>query len=1050
MAPKIDTITASAGAGKTTRVVKEIATEVETRPPEEIVATTFTVKAADELIERARASLFTGNQADKAVRLLGARFGTVNSVCGQIVSEHAFELGRSPRSEVISEDSVNRILRIAASDVFTKHAQALNGISDHFGYFEPSFFEAPDWRTTIQDLIDLARANGISADQLTQSADKSVESFVALLSATPPGATAESLDADLQQAVTAALAKPLAAPGAEAKKAIEALKNASGKFQRKEHLSWPEWAKLTKLKYAKKDGADFANAIEDVKTAASKHICHPRLRSECAIFIRTLFQCAAESMAAYADYKAARGLIDFTDQEMLALSVIADKDMRGRLSERISRVFVDEFQDSSPLQIAIFTSLAEIVESSTWVGDPKQAIYGFRNADTALTQAAFLGAGKGTKPGDPLRKSYRSRPAIVDFVNAAFEPSLAAMGLPAADHRFSGTERTDKGFGKSSLGVWRLPGPAEEQFVSLAAGVKTALDNAADWIVDGRHDGGMRPLALRDIAVLCRSKADVGAVAAAIAKIGLPVAVERDELARTSHVELVLAALRWVADQTDRLALAELARFFADDPTSDAWLQAVGAENMDEALKAANPISGDLEKLREQLLELTPAEMVDAVMMLPALLSRIERWGHHAIRLDDLEALRGFARTYESECTGSGEPATLSGLLLSFGESETKRPKSLAPDAIKVMTYHAAKGLEWPLVILTGLAKEPKARLYEPVAEVEGDLDWMNPLSGRWIRYWPWPYGSQSKDVGLDISAANSDLGKLALKRAREEETRLLYVGLTRARDYAILAPAIKRGTAWLNVLDTGAAEIGYVKLPVGNGEPISAGAIKLTADVINLNAPAEDGTTVEALPTYIRLERPPVERQPLFKRPSKAVTEAKFKVVNRIELGKRIAIVGDVNMETVGHAVHAVLAADRTGVDRAKRLAMAKGILERWGIKQVDADHILAASDALHEHIGKTWSQAKTMIELPVAARIGDQMVNGRIDLLVEHAGGYAIIDHKSFPGARDQLDEKAISYGPQLSHYSEAIELATGRKITNLLVHLPIVGKLYEVARA
>jgi len=1046
MAPKIDTITASAGAGKTTRVVDRIAEEVEARPPEQIVATTFTVKAADELIERARGKLFSTNKADKAVRLLGARFGTVNSVCGQIVAEHAFELGRSPRFEVLSEESVDRVLRIAASEAFSKHAPTLNRVAETYGYFEPQR-KPPDWRKTIKNLIDLARANGIGADQLSQSADKSVESFVALLTPTPAGTTADGLDRDLEDAIQVALTKPLAAPSVKAKKAIDDLQKAAGKLKRQENLNWSEWAKLSKLDYAVKDDAAFKTAVDTVKLAASKHILHPRLREDAETFIRTMFQCAADSMEAYSSYKATRGLIDFTDQEMLALSVISNEAMRGRLAERISRIFVDEFQDSSPLQIAIFTKMAEIVESSTWVGDPKQAIYGFRNADTELTQAAFLGAGKGTKAGDPLRKSYRSRPAIVELVNAAFEPSLMAMGLPPAEHKFSGTERADAGFAKSALGVWRLPGFAKEQFAALAAGVRAALDNPDDWIVEGKNDGDMRPLALRDIAILCRSRGDVNAIAAAISKAGLPVAVERDDLGTTAHVELVLAALRWVADQSDRLALAELARFFADGPTSDTWLQAVGAEKMDEALRAANPISEDLEKLREQLLELTPAEMVDAVMTLPPLLSHVERWGNHAIRLDDLEALRGFARTYESECSGSGYPATLSGLLLAFGQAETKRPKSLAPDAIKVMTYHGAKGLEWPLVILTELDNKPKPRLFEPVAEVEGDLDWLNPLVGRWIRYWPWPYGLQLTDCGLDVTALNSKLGQLAVRRAREEETRLLYVGLTRARDYAILAPSIKRKTGWLDVLDEGADQKGHMSLPEAGGDPISAGNSKFPAEVLTLVAPEEGAAGIEAPPTYIRLERVPVERQPLFKRPSKATTETKFKVAKVVDLGPRIPIVGKPDMEMVGHAVHAVIAADRPGTDKAKRLAMAKGILERWGVNLVDAEHILTASEALSSYIDKTWDGSKTLKELPVAARIGDQLVNGRIDMLVEHRDGYAIIDHKSFPGARDKQAERAISYGSQLSHYGEAIQQATGKNITSLLVHFPIVGELYEV---
>src|SRR5690606_26491875 len=127
---------------------------------------------------------------------------------------------------------------------------------------------------------------------------------------------------------------------------------------------------------------------------------------------------------------------------------------------------------------------------------------------------------------------------------------------------------------------------------------------------------------------------------------------------------------------------------------------------------------------------------------------------------------------------------------------------SLREDAVKVMTYHGAKGLEWPCVILTGLAREPRPRLFEPVAEADGQVDWQDPLAGRWIRFWPWPYGGQSKDVHLDASALASQIGRQATVRARDEEARLLYVGVTRARDHVVLAPPAKGSLDWISVLD--------------------------------------------------------------------------------------------------------------------------------------------------------------------------------------------------------------------------------------------------------
>src|SRR3546814_13452072 len=114
MSAKLQAITAAAGAGKTTRIVRDIAAEVAGRPPETFLATTFTIKAADELIERARAELFLRGEAEAATRLLSARFGTVNAVCGQIVAEFALDLGRSPATAVLGEANEALAFSVAA------------------------------------------------------------------------------------------------------------------------------------------------------------------------------------------------------------------------------------------------------------------------------------------------------------------------------------------------------------------------------------------------------------------------------------------------------------------------------------------------------------------------------------------------------------------------------------------------------------------------------------------------------------------------------------------------------------------------------------------------------------------------------------------------------------------------------------------------------------------------------------------------------------------------------------------------------------------------
>lgn len=1048
MAGRIHAVTASAGAGKTTRIVADIVDEVGMRPPEAIVATTFTIKAAAELVQRTRAKLFATGNAEAAARLLGARFGTVNAVCGQIVSEFAIDLGRSPATEVLSPDSEPHLFASAANAPISRHAPDLNALAERFGHNEPIRFGArpPDWRKTLREIITFARANGLDAAGLRLSGDRSLETFVPLLDAA--ASDGETLDQALAHAVSEALAIAPGVVSTAGRESLAVLRTAHSRLQRQERPNWPDWVRLSNAKCAPtKDGREYDDRLSAVRGAAGRHTDHPALRADCEQFIRCIFDCAAEALDAYQLFKAQRGLLDFTDQETLALEILSDPEASRRLGERIDRVFVDEFQDSSPLQMAVFSRLAETVEASTWVGDPKQAIFGFRGADSDLTQAAFDGVQSPDVTADVLAQSFRSREGITAFSNAMFSAAFARMGLRPDQHDFSGTARTETGFDHSPLGYWPLTGTVAEQTEALAEGVVRLLEDAEEWLVaDGSND--LRPLAAGDIAILCRTNDDITRFATAIARRGIAVAVERNGLARTPHVEVVLAAYRWLIDRSDRLALAELARFFADSPTSDAWLAAASDAEADAALQRLVPIADDLSALREAVLQLTPSELIDAVLALPPLMARIQRWGDHAIRLDDLEALRGCAKTYEADCASQGVPATPAGLLVALADADPKRPRSLGRNAVQVMTYHTAKGLEWPLVILTGLGKEPKARLFEPSAELDGRIDWKQPLANRWVRFWPWPYGAQGKAGRLEVNAANSGIGKAAQARIVKEETRLLYVGVTRARDHLVLGHAVKAGAAWLSVLDNPEAP-GHVTLPAVDDNLIGVGDQTFPCRVLT---PGTDGDSVTRprRATFVSqglgATRPV---RPLHLTPS-ASAGGTWAVVERTVLGDRLALRGRPDMQRVGHALHGFLAADRLHRTEDDRRTMAANLLRRWEVHELDPDQVVEASDRLHRHIAGRWPNSSVLREAAILARLGDQLLNGRIDMLVHGPMGYVVIDHKSFPGAADLWEARAAGYGAQLESYADAIRQTSQERCDSLHIHMPLVGVMLRLEPA
>ncbi|MBV5345531.1 MAG: hypothetical protein JZU63_08400, partial [Rhodoferax sp.] len=103
-------------------------------------------------------------------------------------------------------------------------------------------------------------------------------------------------------------------------------------------------------------------------------------------------------------------------------------------------------------------------------------------------------------------------------------------------------------------------------------------------------------------------------------------------------------------------------------------------------------------------------------------------------------------------CRGTRQAATISGLLLWLGEQSKESADALAMpavDAVRVLTHHAAKGVEWPVVIVTDLEKEVRSRLWGISTQSTQAVNAISPLQNRFVRYWPWPFGKQSSDIAV-------------------------------------------------------------------------------------------------------------------------------------------------------------------------------------------------------------------------------------------------------------------------------------------------------------
>lgn len=1077
MTGKLKIVSAGAGAGKTTRLSAEIIETIKNGvPPENIVATTFTTKAADELVERIRLKLLEAGEPQLAARVLDGYVGTMNSVFGRLLREFALEMGLSPVQKVLDETDATDMFNTIAAEVIARFYGEYRQVLARLGLDTRD----NDWRNHVLRVLELARENGMSPEDVKQCADYSWQLMKSWL---PEAETAPaSLDENLRSALVAAKS---VLPGGDktkaTKKAVDDIKAALREWERDGYLKWDVWAKLSKLKPAKKS----MDAVSPIHGAASVHYRHPRLHEDMKKAIEAVFYCAAEAMELYAEEKSKRGLIDFTDQEALALELFKDKRNLDVLKERISAVFVDEFQDSSPLQMALNMKLRQIADLAVWVGDVKQAIYGFRGTDPALMQTAMTSISD--LDVDVLASSWRSRKSLVEFVNAVFVPVFEARGMPAERIRLN-PKRDDLPEQEPSLEVWSYAdsGNQKTDAAHLALGVKKVLSQTGRYMVIDKTTYEPRPLKAGDIAILCRTNDECGVVAEALSKAGIPATVGESGLLSTPEVVYAVAALRYLLDRNDTLALAELVHFSTEKWRDGGWLAHWLDPANRGALEAEVPFICDLDEVRDKIAQMSPSEVLDLALVTANVDETVLRWGQGEQRLANLDALRSLAKKYEDMADTNGMAATANGFLFYLEHAERDRElnavaESTDEHAVRVLTYHKAKGLEWPFVILNSLERQSlrkKAPVFDEVLAVSTtDFDVDDPLRGRRLYFWPWPYGKQTKDVALDAYVEKTPQYAERVEQLIEENQRLMYVGMTRARDYLVFAARDFAKARWLFELTD---ESGVPVLAnLGTAEPDGEGAspderrgnifvkgeaFECKLRKLSLDDEGEQPVAATGVDrtVYVGKRVKGAEFIPARFRPSgqartgereMAVRSAiRGNVVPKIErLGPRLPLSGSPDMAVLGDMVHAFLAADDVHRPREERLAMAAGIRQRYGIAAFSEESMLEASERLAAFLQENYpDMAAKYREWPVHLRKGLQKASGWIDLLVLTEQGWVIVDHKTFPGKEAAWLAHASSYLPQLEIYAEAVMKATGKPVREACIHMPVVGAVIRFREA
>ncbi|MBP5584790.1 MAG: UvrD-helicase domain-containing protein [Lentisphaeria bacterium] len=1030
----IKMIKASAGSGKTYRLMDNLSDCIKAgTQPEGLLATTFTVKAAAELQSRIRKKLLEEDRTELASRVFDGLIGTVNGICNRLLNEYAIEAGLSPALDVLPDENADLIFSAATSEVMEQYAEELDRVAYRLSLSpikDNAFGKTHDWKNDVRTVLDLARSNGLDKAMLEFCAQKSAEALKDVF----PATVDLSLN-DIRKQIEPY--EHYSAQGGATKTTVENI----GSFLR--FPTWENAAKLAKADYAKTKDKDFP--IKIFRDIERDLLCSRELYGDMCAMIHGVFACAGASLEAYDRYKKDFGLLDFVDQECNILNLLENNPHFVELmKERLSQIMVDEFQDTSPIQLALFLKLNECsAKGSIWVGDPKQAIYAFRGTDPELMKAVAAGI----TDQEQLPHSWRSREKLIKLSNAIFTRAFSSMdprdvmlGVPE--------KRKEEAVG-GTIGAWRLNGGNKgERMKSLAAGIAELIR------------GGVEP---DKICVLFRSNDECDNLTKALAEWNIPASAPSGSLLDTVECQLVMSAFRYCIDENDTVALATLLALYGETPdwlnrlhkAKAAWLALSEKDRGADFLAEIRNIAF-LKKLKQKA-DATPMEILEYVIAALDLDRKVSAMKSPDSRMSNMDALRKCCTDYMNQALVNRSAATPSGFVAALHDMDAQQAAGFGPKTVNVMTYHKSKGLEWPIVILGSLDAEGKSGAFDIRVNQAESFDMNCPLKDRTIHYWPWPFGNSRKLDALDRALSDNPIQRLAEQQEREEGKRLLYVGLTRARDQVIFALNSKAPTkaeiqqnpnasntlltAWLDSL----SPVPLLKFPEEAGAELEVGTDHFELETKSFS-PSERIEPLPSPPVFADKQRDisGVRAVPARLSPSTTSCEdGTATLLCRWDYRNTVQC-EDEKYSLLGNAFHNFIALN----PQRNRREIAERILKRWTVeKAVSPEALIECTDNLYRWIAEKYPEAKISCEVPMTYHDENgTLYQGFIDMLLELQDGYVIIDHKTHPNALD-AEKYAADCAGQLRCYRKAVEAATEERVRQTIIHLPNLGMCFEV---
>ena len=1106
-------VSASAGSGKTKVMVERYVALVKAGAEvSEMLAVTFTNKAAREMRGRIRKALTeavsaaAGEMREHLKRQLYmlplADICTIHAFCGRLIRTYFYLADVDPAFRIVGPDDAEcRALSSRALDQTFEEA---------YGQADPAFSallavyfrKKKDKRLKeiVLSLYAIARGEPDYRRVLEEAASDTAERF-----AKAEMSLAEDYKRRAERALEAlsALEMQLDSPAWNKLYALEKLKDyarelrgaaaslaaAQGVFAMKTTVcklpSKPRKTPKTGPEFC--DFADRLKAVSDVIKSVYDELGAYHVRDEeferCEKAAEKGAMLARLALAYDAQFSAAKrdaGVLDYSDLEHIALTVLKDREGED-LKSRYRYLFVDEYQDVNPMQERILTTLAGEECDVFLVGDPKQAIYGFRGSRSKY----FEEKGKEYRASGgnciDLDMNFRSSDAVLDCTNFVFRevfPPLHkeyadAVGtgkaggvtlVPLSAGETSAAEKGERGVYSVKRAAAHSPENAIAKKVlelvlaecGRAPGLGREFFDAELKRPDGAK-GGMRKVRFGDVAVLVRkNSASAGDISRLLAQNGIPVTTSAeinvceqfegrlllDWLSFLDNAEQdipMAAAMLSVIGGFDERELARI-RLFADQAfrglTFRAACRVYAAKAQDGLAEKLKNFQRQAEKYRAFACVKSAAEML-RLLLADGLEAQIAAKGASGAELRLAHVRRLIA---ESEgCT------TVHDFLRRLKDCDFKVEYAEVggEDAVHVMTMHASKGLEFPIVILTEL----DAAFHGPDRD---DVMWTEDY-----RLAPRYYDEETRKYGETLIRRAA-----ALTMRREEvegECNLLYVAMTRARARLYLLAEKAEGER-----EYAPAEAKRLSdfLPQGLPEKETAPPAPQTAEEpLRRRHFRTDAKHMEELiaacapyPFEKSATRVPVK--------SSATALLETDGVPMYEYGRSEeegtmpesdlfdADMGGSFSPEDGTAYHAFLQhVDFTKSAAEELVRMTEGgVLPAEQIERLNLTHLskILSLPVFGAVRGKRlWREQKFLVKLPASLfpeRYGgadDEIVfQGAIDLLIEEGGGkFTVIDYKL---SRLSSEDIRARYAVQLKLYRAAVAKVMGREMDDVSVFI------------